>query len=109
MIRTLRTVGLVALAGLFGCSASGDEKQDEVLQCCMLKQLASHCTPATCYPTLGGTCSAPSQSLLDRIEQWRRVGNTGDGDACKALIDSADNGCFGDIDYGERDAIVACS
>jgi len=108
MFRMLSLLSLVAFVGVVGCSASGDEGQ-EVLECCMLKQLANHCTPPKCYPNLSGTpCSAPSQTLLDHIQQWRQVGNNGDGDACKAMIDSADNGCFGDIDYGERDAIVDC-
>ena len=108
MLAMVRLVSLATAVGLLGCSAAGDEEK-EVLQCCMLKQLAKHCTPQECGPTLGGaTCSAPSQSLLNRIQQWKQVGNNGNGDACKALIDSADNGCFGDVDYGEQDAIVAC-
>jgi hypothetical protein len=109
MFRMWSLLGLVIIVGLLGCSAAGDDDK-EVLQCCMLKQLANHCTPPKCYPTLGDepSCSPPSQTLLDRIQQWRLVGTKGNGDACKALIDSADNGCFGDVDYGEQDAIVAC-
>jgi hypothetical protein len=109
MFRMLSLVGLVTFVGLLGCSAAGDEDK-EVLQCCMLKQLANHCTPPKCYPTLPGEppCSTPSQTQLERIQQWRQVGNNGNGEACKALIDSADNGCFGGPDYNEQDAIVAC-
>lgn len=112
MFRMRSLVGLLTFSGVLGCSAAGEDSKD-VLQCCMLKQLAIHCTPPQCYPTLGGQggqppCSPPSQTLLEHIQQWRQVGNNGNGDACKAMIDSADNGCFGDVHYNEQDAILAC-
>jgi hypothetical protein len=107
----LRLAGLVTLVGVFcGAATACSDEDKEVLQCCMLKRLAVQCTP-TCQqiPITGAPpCPAPSQSLLEDIQQWRQVGNNGNGDACKALIDSANNGCSGSIDYDEQDAIVDC-
>ncbi len=87
---------LLGALPLNGCS--GDDEAGDVIECCMLQQLASHCTS-----------SNSSASLQEAVRDWRDVGNSGDGDACKAMINSEDNGCSGPaLDYDERDAIVDC-
>ena len=91
-------VALFAALPLSGCGAD-DEAGEEVVECCMLKQLASHCnTPNS------------SEGLQEAVRDWRQVGESGDGDSCKAMINSEDNGCSGPtLDYDEQDAVVDCN
>lgn len=77
----------------------GDDDVQEAVECCMLRQLASH-------------CSSPNSTsgLMESVRQWREVGNSGNASACKAMINSEDNGCTGlTLQYDEQDAIVDCS
>jgi len=87
--------GLVSLS-VSACSAGADEVP---LECCMLKQLAAHCTTPSSTP-----------ALQKAVMQWQSVGQSGNKDACKQMIDSMDNSCAGDFaNYDESDAIVDCS
>jgi hypothetical protein len=90
--------GLLLLGGvLSGC---GDEaEEEEAVECCMLKRLAERCDSPN-----------STESLRKSVQQWRDVGSSGKADACKALIESKDNGCSGlSLDYDEQDAIVDCA
>jgi hypothetical protein len=91
-------VSLFAALPMSGCGTDDDE-EEEAVECCMLKQLASHCTS-----------SNSSEGLQEAVRDWRQVGESGDGDACKAMINSEDNGCSGPtLDYDEQDAVVDCN
>jgi len=87
-------LGFVSMA--LGC---GDDAEQESVECCMLKQLASRCESPN-----------STASLMESVREWRDVGNSGNAAACKAMIESKDNGCSGPtLDYDEQDAIVDCS
>jgi hypothetical protein len=98
MKAVVAVVCLLGIQPLTGCSGD-DDSEEEVVECCMLVQLASHCDSYNA-----------SEGLKEAVRDWRDVGNSGDGDACKAMINSEDNGCSGPtLDYDERDAIVDCN
>jgi hypothetical protein len=86
--------------------------EEEVVECCMLKQLASHCTPPKCVriPLPGSPdCPRPDVSLEQRVADWQKVGESGDADSCRAMINSSDNGCStSEGYYREADAVVDC-
>jgi hypothetical protein len=79
-----------------GCSG-GDDAADPV-ECCMLKKIADHCDT-----------SNSTTSLQEHVQKWRSVGESGNAEACKSMIDNDDNGCSGpSLSYDESDAVVDC-
>jgi hypothetical protein len=97
---------LVVVMSLFGTlplsaclEEDGGEDSGDVFECCMLSQIASHCdsTYATTF-------------LQESVREWRQVANSGNRDACQAMIEGNENGCSGSYSrYDEDDAIVDCS
>jgi hypothetical protein len=103
LVRVRRGLAVVALTvaavGLPACGDDGADGGGEAVECCMLKQLATRCNSPN-----------STDGLKEAVRQWRQVGESGKADACKALIDSTDNGCNGaTLNYDEQDAIVDCT
>jgi len=102
--------GLVVLLGVLLAACGSDDQcgnytpptttttPSDPLQCCMLRDIALHCSTGN-----------STQSLLQSAAMWRQVGEGKNAEACKQLIDSQDIGCFGpNGDYGETNALVVC-
>src|SRR5688572_12459967 len=98
-MKVVGTALCVALGALMGCSDDGTGGEDqEAIECCMLRQLASHCDSPNATP-----------GLMQSVRDWRSVGDRGDSDACRAMINSENNGCSGTtLRYDEQDAVVDC-
>ena len=78
-------LGFVASLGLsVGCGESTEDN----FKCCMLRQLASHC------------------SDISDATAWETVGNGDTVEACEEFIDGHELGCS---NYTEQNAIVDCS
>lgn len=99
MLGRVLAVGVFLGFGSVALGCGDDAEAEEAVECCMLKQLASR-------------CNSPNSTagLMESVREWRDVGNSGNASACKAMIESKDNGCSGPtLNYDEQDAIVDCS
>jgi hypothetical protein len=95
-----RTLIVATLSSVLCWIVPSCGNDDGGLYCCMLRQLADHCTSS--YDT---------SSLSQAVSNWRDVGNSGNAEACKALVDGQELGCYGNVsaDFTESDAIALCS
>ena len=85
---------LLGLWVSFGLLVGCGESTEDNFKCCMLRQLASHCS---------GTSEATA---------WSTVGNGDTVEACETFIDGHELGCFNQTtgtEYSEENAIVDCS
>lgn len=90
-------LSIVTSLQLSGCS--GKEEDEEAIECCMLRELASNCRSPN-----------NTASLNESISDWESVGESGSNDACIALVEDETLGCSSSsFYYDESDAIVDCS
>jgi hypothetical protein len=100
----------IVLSALAAVSCAGDDGDgggtgaptqpaQEVIECCMLRTLASRCS--------GGP---QTEYLRQSVAQWSSVGNSRNNQACQALVNNEVLGCEGNgYRFDEADAIVSCS
>lgn len=109
MRRIKGLLAAIALGALAAVSCAGDDGggggttgapvQQEVIECCMLRTLASRCS--------GGP---QTEYLRQSVAQWSSVGNSRNNQACQALVNNEVLGCEGNgYRFDEADAIVSCS
>ena len=89
--RVLFSVVIAVALGL-GCGDDDDAAGASDTYCCVLRQLADHCAGRD-----------------DDATDWKTVGDSHNGDACKIYLDNHNLGCSNfSSSYSEDDAVLDC-